>query len=90
MRSFFYRFRNTPADAGLGVDNLALERPMPVPADSLYCPRYMVRGQLSPQAPGYVKIRQSVLPVSLAGNGSGLHGQFALVALAELQKGNKG
>jgi hypothetical protein len=50
-------------------------------------PRYMVRGQLKPQHPAYLKTEQFVSQVSLIGNGQAMSGQLALQALSQLTKG---
>lgn len=87
MRWTFFKYRETPDNLGVGTRNLALEQPQYIQPASIYNPRYMVQGSLAPQAPGLAMSGQRVVPVSLAGGGSTLHGQRALQALAELKRG---
>lgn len=83
-----YRFVRKIFGVGVGVEALSLEQPQTLPLyDGFTSARYRVKGQLEPQAPGFVKEGQQFQPVSLVGNGSMLHGQFTLQALADLTGG---
>lgn len=84
----FFKYRKGPNNLGIGTQNLGLEMPQDIPPPSIYGRRYNVRGTLAPTAPGYAVIGQRVVPVSLLGNtGIALQGQFALQALAEMERG---
>lgn len=83
-----YRFIRKIFSVGIGVEGLALEQPQTLPMyDGWMNPRYMVRGQLDPQAPGFVKYGQQYQPVALNGNGLYLQGTLELQALAQLSGG---
>lgn len=85
-----YKFVRKIFGVGIGVEALALEQPQTLPAvDGFTGARYRVRGQLEPQAPGFIKEGQLFQPVALRGNGLDLHGQFELQALADLTAGSK-
>lgn len=84
-----YDFVKKLGNVGVGVENLGFLPPSTLPLyDGWMRARYRVRGQLDPQAPGFVKSSQQFQPVSLLGNGSYLQGQLALQALAQLTGGN--
>ena len=82
MGIFSFRKNKRVPDLGQGVGYLGFERPRPIPAEGYYNPAYMVRGQLVTQAPGAVKMGQTVVPVSLLGNGLSYQGQVLLSPLA--------
>lgn len=69
---------------GLGTQGLArvIEQ---LPLNAPYDRSNLVRSQLDPQQPGFVKVGQEFVPVALVGNGAMLQGQLALQALAVLQ-----
>lgn len=67
MAFALFRFLRKTDNLGVGTGALGLERPQGVKPDSVYGPRYNVRGTLRTQAPAFVKIGANVLPVSLLG-----------------------
>lgn len=85
-----YHFVRKIFGVGIGVEALALEQPQTLPAyDGFTSNRYRVRGQLEPQAPGFVKEGQQYQPVALRGNGIELQGTFELQALSDLMGGKQ-
>lgn len=74
---------------GIGAGDMAFLQPTTLPIDSIYGPRYNVRGDLDPQAPGFVKLAQQFVPVSLLANGVYFSGDFSLQALVEFEKALK-
>lgn len=87
--AFPYSFRRGRAQGlGIGAEGYGLERPSTLPrCDGWQRPRYMVRGALDPQAPGFVKEGQQLVPASLVGNGLYSSGQLELQKLAQLTGG---
>jgi hypothetical protein len=82
MYGFIRRYLNI----GIGVESEGFQRPTSLPSDNIYAPRYNVKGQLDPQQPGYLKLAQEFVPVSLLANGVYLQGTLALQALSEFEK----
>lgn len=89
VKSMKYSFQYGRTGFGVGVGNMGFQRPSSLPADNIYAPRYNVKSQLDPQAPGYVKLKQEFVPVSLMANGVYFQGTLAMQALAEFEKANK-
>lgn len=84
MRGIYAFIKGVPGKLGVGVSDLGLERPSTVPIQSIYGQRYNVRHHLGPVAPGYAKVGQQVVPVSMLGNsGIYLAGQIKLQTLAQ-------
>jgi len=71
---------------GIGVENLALRQPTTLPVDSIYAPKYNIQNSLAPQSPGFVKMYQNFVPVSLLANGVYFSGALALQALSDFEK----
>lgn len=88
MRVFPYFYRPGPNTLGIGVDNLALERPG-IPVDEpIYGRRYNVRKSFAPlTGASQFPLAPAVPAVSLRGNGVYLSGDMALQALAEFNAG---
>jgi hypothetical protein len=85
LRSFYNYFR-TPENRGVGTGAFAYQRSQTIPVNSIYDPSRNVRGTLTTTAtPGYMKLGQRVVPVSILGGGSELTGQFALAQLIQMQ-----
>jgi hypothetical protein len=85
-----YRYRAGPDRLGIGVDNMALERP-PIASDfSTYGPRYNVRGDFAPfRGAAQFPLAPLVPNVGLRANGVYLSGDMALQALTDFNKANK-
>lgn len=84
MRGIYAFIKGIPSKLGVGVSDLGFERPSSVPTQSFYGPRYNVRRHLGPVAPGFVKLGQQVVPVSILGSsGISLHGTPKLTTLAD-------
>jgi hypothetical protein len=79
-----FRFlKSRIADAGVGVDDLALVQSNNLTPASHYNSRHLVRGSLAICAPGYAKIGQHIVPVSMLGDtGVALQGQMVFAPLA--------
>jgi hypothetical protein len=87
MGMFSY-IKSRIGSAGIGADDMGFVQTMNLTPASIYGPRYNVRLQLAPQAPGFVKMGQQIVPVSILGDsGLGLQGTFALNPLATPNKG---
>jgi hypothetical protein len=82
----WFRFLFTPANRGVGVANLAVEKTQSDPIQSIYGPRYNVQRSMIVTGPANVKFQQSVPIVPIEGNGSFLQGQMALQSLMDLEK----
>lgn len=87
--SYPYRFRQGYTGFGIGAEDMGLERPTTLPIDSMYSARHNVLHTLAPQAPGYVKEQQYLVPVSLLANGLYFGGTLALQALADFERANQ-
>lgn len=85
MANFFYTAG--AQRLGIGVDDLAYRPKSGNPDNNPYSYRYVVRRDFSPTQPGFAKLNQSLVPVSLVGNGLQLSGRIALQRLAQLVKG---
>jgi hypothetical protein len=81
-----YFFRKGASDLGIGVDNLAFQSTYGKPVFGPYSKGYVPNRSLSVSAPGYVKLQQNYVPVSLVGNGQQLSGRIELQRLAQMQK----
>lgn len=87
----FYNYTRKLFGVGLGATDIALQPFQTLPKyDGFTSDSYRVRASFKPQAPGFVKMGQDFVPVSLVGNGIDLQGQMALQRLAQLQKGSNG
>ena len=87
---FPFRFSRGKAAGGLGTgtSGLGLQQPQTLPReDGFFRNGYKVLKSFGPTAPGYVKISQQFVPVSLVGNGSDIQGQMDLAALARMTNG---
>lgn len=66
--SFYSFVRGIGVKLGTGVSDLGFKRPSSVPIQSMYGPRYNVQRSFAPNSPGFVKLRQEVVAVSLLGD----------------------
>jgi len=80
-----FRFVRMTRDLGVGTRDLGLVQTAAVPINSLYGPRYNVQRSIRTNAPGEVKLAQSIPSISLRGDGVNLQAQFIMQQLAELQ-----
>lgn len=83
---FPYSFIPGADRLGIGVENMGMQRPSTLPVDSIYAPRYNVRGTLDLHSNAYVKMGQNLVPVSLLANGLYFGGTFELQALSMFEK----
>ena len=84
--SFPYSFTPGSDRLGIGAENMGLNQPTTLPIDSIYAPRYNVKGTLDLHANAYVKQGQNLVPVSLLANGLYFAGTFELQALSSFQE----
>jgi len=81
-----YRFVDRFDNIGIGVEDMGFTQPTTLPVDSIYAARYNVQMTLAPQAPGYLKQQQNLVPVGLRANGVYMSGELALQALVEFER----
>lgn len=84
----FYSYVRNSLNLGVGTRDLAFQRSQSIPIDTVYGPRYNVHRSMAPQAPGFVKLNQQVVPVSLLGyNGLAIPTQRVLQQLVQMERG---
>jgi hypothetical protein len=88
MGRSLFAYVPTRTDAGIGTGNLAYVPTTGLPLGGGYDPARMVRRSLGPQAPGFVKTGQTLVPASLMGNGNTLTGTYNLTSLSQMKKAN--
>jgi hypothetical protein len=82
-----YFYTSGARNLGVGVDDLAFRSVFGKPVFGPYSKGYVTERTLFSQKPGYVKLAQDYVPVSLVGNGQQLSGRIELQRLAQMQKG---
>lgn len=87
MLTSLYKYVAGITGFGVGTGNQAFQRPTTIPVNQFYSERYNVKGAINPQAPGYVKMGQSLVTVDLKGQGVYFAGDMALQQLSDFQKG---
>lgn len=81
---------STPDNRGVGVQNLAFVSKTPNGVADSYSPYRMVRRSMNATRAADVKFAQGVPIVPIEGNGSYIQGVFAMQALLDLDKQQKG
>lgn len=81
-----YFFRRGATNLGVGVENLAFQSHFDKPIFGPYSKGYVPERNFSVSTPGFVKLQQDYVPVSLVGNGQQLSGRIELQRLAKMQK----
>ena len=84
FRSFF-SFLKATDNVGVGTRDLGYRRSTSIPIDSTYLgPQWNIKRSIGPvNNPGYMKLAQQVVPVSVRGSGIGISGQYTLPQLIE-------
>ena len=82
MAGIFGFILGVPGKLGVGTADLGFRRSQSIGLTSIGGPGVHVRRSFAPNAPGYVKTGQNVVPVAWTGQGSGLVGTFDLGTLA--------
>ncbi len=81
----FFRYKNTPDNIGVGVENIALSRPHGPVMGGTYGPAYNVRKSVDILSKGFVQLAQDLPTVDLRANGVYLSGEMALQALSDFE-----
>jgi hypothetical protein len=87
LKSVFSFFKGT-TDLGVGTRDLGFRRSQTLPVNSVFLGNtgrreWNVRRSLGPiSGPGYMKLEQQLVPVTIRGSGLGVAGQYELQSLA--------